>query len=678
MVKPTDVAAVVPEPLPTGAQTAQAFFDRHPHAGLVFDAGGRVLYANAAAAWLASDGGFPGFSQLTGLALRDSDAADAAASPAWNRRLRVHAADGSSRQVDASLYAANDEPGELAVFCLVLRDATASVQAARGTQEVESRSRVTTDSAPVLVWMARADMTRDWFNKSWLKYRGRTLGDELGEGWTYGVHPEDLERCLGIYRASFAEREPYSMDYRLCRHDGVYRQMLDTAIPRWADDGEFLGYIGTCVDITDRKELEDKLAEHTRTLRLADRRREDFLAKLSHELRNPLGPIANAAAILRTLERGNRNLVMVREIIERQVAQLRRLITDLVDVTRITRGRVVLQRDPLDIDTLIDSAVDEVRPDLQTRHHVLRVTRPPARLTCDGDAQRLVQALSALLANASKFSPDGSTILVASQVVGDTVAISVRDPGRGIAPEFLPRVFELFVQGEMAPAQADSGLGVGLTIAKRVAELHGGSVEITSSGLGLGTVATLRLPLRADVAVPAADTPELAMLAGRKVLIIEDNADARESLRVLVELGGNEVRTAADAREGLRIAESFAPDLVVCDIGLPDVDGYELVQALRDKLAGHDTRFVALTGYGRAEDRDRALDSGFDSFVVKPLRPEGFTDSISQVLQTEDSRVGSMGPPLRGRDTRPSRLDEPPGPERRGDSVPGDFDQRRR
>ena len=672
MTQPTEAAPAAEPAAATGAaDLAQAFFERHPHAALIFDASGRVLYANGAAAWLGADGRYPDFSELTGVALRDSG--DTTSNPAWSRRLRVHAADGSSHQVDASLYAANDAVGDASVFCFVLRDATASVQAARGTQEVESRSRVTSDSAPVLVWMARADMARDWFNKSWLKFRGRTLGDELGQGWTDGVHPEDLERCLGIYRSSFAEHEPYSMDYRLRRHDGVYRHMLDTAIPRWGDNGDFLGYIGTCVDITDRKELEDKLAEHTRTLRLADRRREDFLAKMSHELRNPLGPIANAAAILRTLERGNRNLVMVREIIERQVAQLRRLITELVDVTRITRGRVVLQREPVDIGTLIDSAVDEVRPDLQSRHHVLRITRPSVRLACDGDAQRLVQALAALLSNASNFSPDGSTILVSTHVTGETVAISVRDPGRGIAPEFLPRVFELFVQDAQTPAHADSGLGVGLTIAKRVAELHDGSVEITSSGLGLGTVATLRLPLRAGAAVTPSDAPDLGTVTGRKVLIIEDNADARESLRVLVELGGNEVRTAADAGEGLLIAESFAPDLVVCDIGLPDVDGYELVQALREKLAGHATRFVALTGYGRAEDRDRALDSGFDSFLVKPLRPD-FMESIGQPLGAETMLTGER----KLARERPQRLDEPPGQERRGDSIPGDFDQRRR
>ena len=230
------------------------------------------------------------------------------------------------------------------------------------------------------------------------------------------------------------------------------------------------------------------------------------------------------------------------------------------------------------------------------------------------------------------------------------------------------------MQDAQTPAHTDSGLGVGLTIAKRVAELHDGSVDITSNGLGLGTIATLRLPLRAGTPAVASDTPDLATVSGRKVLIIEDNEDARESLRVLVELGGNEVRTAADAGEGLLIAESFAPDLVVCDIGLPDVDGYELVQALRDKLAGHDTRFVALTGYGRAEDRDRALDSGFDSFLVKPLRAEALMESIRQPLASETMLTGERKP-LR---ERSQRLDEPPGPERRSDSIPGDFDQRRR
>lgn len=614
-------------PLRPSDTMTHTLFDRHRDAVLVLDARGQVLRANPAAAWLGANDAYPTFAELTGLPWPENVQGSHGVRPDWSRRLRVHAADGSSRQVDASLFTANIDADVAPLFYFVLHDVTASVQAARVTQEIESRSKVTTDSAPVLIWMAGADMNCDWFNKSWLAFRGRTLGDELREGWTDGVHPEDLERCLAIYRSSFAEREAFTLDMRLRRHDGVYRWVLNTGIPRWNDGGTFVGYIGTCLDITDRKELEDKLAEHTRTLRLADRRREDFLAKLSHELRNPLAPIANAAAILRNMERGNRNLVMVREIIERQVNQLRRLITDLVDVTRITRGKVVLQRESVDIQALIDSAIDEVRPEIERRHQVLRITPPVAGLSCDGDTHRLVQALCALLSNAVKFSPDGSTIQLAARTTNDCLEIVVKDVGRGIAPEFLPRVFDLFVQAEQSLARDDSGLGAGLTIAKGVAQLHGGNLEIASAGLGLGTEATLRLPLRTLATDAAMESCNLATVSGRRVLIIEDNTDARDSLRMLVELGGNEVQTAANAHEGLRIAETFVPELVVCDIGLPDIDGFALIQTLREKLAGKSTRFIALTGYGRAEDRDRALVSGFDAFLVKPLRPAASVES---------------------------------------------------
>lgn len=599
---------------------AQAFFQQHPDAVLVLDSLGHVLLANEAAHWLSADDSFPNFAEMTGVAWPGDEQGELDSGRRWNRRLRVHAADGSLRQVDASLFGVERPPHEPQLFYCVLKDVTASIAAARAGQESESRSRTTADTAPVMVWMAGVDMMCEWFNKSWLAFRGRTLGDEAGEGWTEGVHPEDLERCLGIYTHCFEEREPFSMDYRLLRHDGRYRWVLATAVPRHGQDGEFLGYIGTCVDITDRKELEDKLAEHTRNLRLSDRRREEFFAKLSHELRNPLGPIANAAAILKSIEGRDPKLAKVREIVERQVNLMRRLITDLVDVTRITKGRVVLQRERLDADAVIDAALDQVRHEIDQRGQTLVVERPRERLVCLGDAQRLAQALAALLGNAAKFSPPGARVTLSLRAADGQIEIAVRDEGRGIAPAFLPRVFELFAQGDDSLARTDGGLGVGLTIAKAVAELHGGSLEVSSAGQGLGTTATLRLPQHTGVVREILDDVDLTTLAGRRVLIIEDNPDARESLRLLVELGGNEVMTAADADEGLRVAEQFDPHLVVCDIGLPDTDGYELVRKLREALAGHATRFVALTGYGRVEDRDRALDSGFDAFLVKPLR----------------------------------------------------------
>ena len=609
---------------PLGDLMARSFFDANPHASLVFDAAGTVLHANAAAAWLTSDGSYPSLLHLAGTAWNTETPNRHAPLQGWNRRLRVRAADGSARQVDASFFAAQTPIGAPALGFLVLRDVSEEVVAARASQGLESRARVSADSAPVLIWMAGPDTSRDWFNKSWLAFRGQTLGEELDGGWARGVHPEDVERCRAISEASFEERAPFRMDYRLQRHDGAYRWLLDTAIPRWSDAAGFLGYIGSCLDITDRKELEDKLAERTRTLRLTDRRREEFLARLSHELRDPLGPIANAAAILRKVEGADRNLVMVREIIERQVEQLRLLITDLVDVTLITKGQVVLQRERLEIDVLVDRAVQVVGPDITRRQQYLRVERPPPGLTADGDMQRLVQALVALLHNASKFSADGSTILLSSNTLDGDLTLTVRDPGRGIASEVLPHVFELFMQEDQALAREDGGLGVGLTIAKRVAELHGGSVQVTSAGCGRGTQASIRFPVH-DAATPATagtdDRCDIAAVKGRRVLIVEDNADARESLRLLVELGGNDVRTAADAVEGLRVIQSFIPDLVVCDIGLPQTDGYALVPLLRERLAGGSTRIVALTGYARPEDKERALHSGFDEFLVKPLRP---------------------------------------------------------
>ncbi len=598
---------------------ARSFLEQHPHAVLVIDPGGKVVHANAAAGWLALDGRFPDFPDMTGLPW-PSHADSGNFHTNWSRRLHARAADGSSRFVDANFFPALTAAGESPLFYLDLRDVTASVQFAQAFQAAESRSRVNSDSAPVLTWMAEPGKSRDWFNKPWLKFRGRSLLSELDDGWTEGIHPEDRERRESIFLNSSAHREPFTMDYRLRRHDGVYRWLLDTAIPRFGVNDTFLGYIGSCVDITERKDLENQLAEHTRTLRLTDRRREDFLAKLSHELRNPLAPIADAAAILKMIEGADPRLLPVRQIIERQVEHLRRIVNDLVDVSRITRGKVLLQREIFDIDALIDSAVDLARPQTQSRRQFLRLERSASVLQCDGDLQRLSQALAALLENAATFSPEGSTITISVHAANAVVAIAVQDTGCGVAPELLPHVFDLFVQGEQGLAREIGGLGVGLTIAKRMAELHGGMVDLASNSAGEGTVATLRLPLSKAASAHPFDPVDLTTVAALRVLVIEDKGDARESLRTRLEMSGNEVVVAADAVEALRITEWFVPELVICDLGLPGVDGYALMGALRDKFVGTPFHAVALTGYGRTDDRDLAIESGFDSFQVKPIQ----------------------------------------------------------
>jgi PAS domain S-box-containing protein len=600
---------------------AMALFDHYPDAVLILNADGSVHASNAAAQWLGHDGRFPSFGEMTGLPWTQSQHLPLNAERAWSRRLRVTSGSGLTKQMESTIVIVPAEESEPLRCLCILRDSAPELQAARATHHTESRARMSTEAAPVMIWMAGPDMRCDWFNKSWLAFTGRTLGQEAGDGWTEGIHPEDMERCLGIYAVSLEARAPFTLDYRHRRHDGVYRWLLAVGIPRHGVSGTFEGYVGSCLDIHDRKGLEDRLADHTRALRLMDRRREDFLALLSHELRNPLAPIANAAALLRLQEDGNPKLTLIREIVERQVEQLRRLITDLVDVSRITKGRIVLERERVVIAEVMHAATESLRARSDSAGQFLHLVEPDERVVCLGDRARIVQALENLVGNAIKFSNRGDTIEVSADVSDSQVAIRVKDYGQGIRPEFMPRLFELFAQDQQNIARTPGGLGAGLTISKRIAELHGGDVQALSDGPGQGSEFVLSLPkLGAEPVLEQVDLADLSSLHTQRVLVIEDNTDMRESTKLLLEASDNDVRCARDAREAMLQLDSFIPQVVVCDIGLPDLDGFQLIGRLRDRLAGHSVFFVALTGYGRDTDRDQALDSGFDAFTVKPVR----------------------------------------------------------
>lgn len=599
-------------------RTACAYFELQPHAALILDHTGHVLRANRAAAWLRENGQFPNFERLTGLAIGGATATG------WSRRVQVRAAGGQTRPMELTLVAADGMPGvaQSGLYCALLYDVSTWVQRARDHVETLSRAKASTQAAPVLIWMAaERDRRGEWFSDTWLAFRGRTLGEELAAGWHDGVHPEDLDRCLGIYATCYEDQAPYSLDYRLRRSDGVYRWVLETAIARHRDDGTFLGYIGTCLDITERKALEDRVADYSRRLRLADRRREDFLAKLSHQLRGPLAPIANAAALLGRIERGPPELAQVRAIIERQVEQLRGLVTDLVDVSRVMKGKVVLQREQVDLADLVQDAIDAVRPALVRRRQLVDVAPTSAPRVALVDRHWLVQAFVALLDNASRFSPDGAAIRVATGMRAGDWEFKVEDRGAGIDAGFLASVFDPYTQGEQPKASAEAGLGTGLTVAKKITELHGGDLQVVSAGKGQGCTATLRIPTAAAPPAMAGKDFDLAGVTGQRVLIIEDDPDNRESLRMLMERRGNDVLAAASAEEGLRVAEDFMPQIVVCDVGLPGMDGLGAVQGLRATLTGQGTRYIALTGYAQVEVRDQALDSGFDAVLFKPLLP---------------------------------------------------------
>ncbi len=508
----------------------------------------------------------------------------------------------------------------------------ADVREPASAQDADA-GRLIADAAPVLIWSATDATHNDWMSPSWAAYTGRAPESIAGSGWTQSIHPEDVDRCRGIRAASLEAGVPFSMDLRLRRHDGAYRWMLDNGVPRLGPEGRVIGYVGSCVDIHERKELEESLAERTQQLRLAERRQGQFLARLSHELRNPLAPIANAASVLRTLEQTSPILVRLREILERQVGRLGNLIEELIDVTRAAQGQISLVRVPLAIDSVVQAAVAAAHDKLSAGGHRLEVDVPDERLVVRGDRARLSQALAHLIANAAKFSFEPGVITIAVRRVARTVQVMVKDEGEGIAPDFLPHAFELFAQQDQTLARSLGGLGVGLTLARRIAQLHGGDVEAFSDGPGQGSEFIFWLPLAQIDSDADADADAAAHAAPRlsesyRVLIVEDDPDALESLRLQMELWGNDVSTARDADSALAAARTVQPQIVLCDIGLPGTDGFGLVKQLRAELSGLPVVFAAVTGYASPEDQQRALAAGYDSFFVKPLNPSALANLL--------------------------------------------------
>ena len=366
-------------------------------------------------------------------------------------------------------------------------------------------------------------------------------------------------------------------------------------------------------------------------MRAADRHKDEFLAMLAHELRNPLAPIRNAVHILRARPSPDQELRWVQDVIDRQLGSLTRLVDDLLDVSRITRGKINISREPVALGTILQSAVETVQPLLSDKQHRFSLDVAEPELLMDGDLTRLTQVIGNILSNAAKFTAPGGVITLSGRRAGDYAEVRVRDDGTGIAAVDLPRIFELFTQAEHSNQR---GLGIGLALVRRLVELHGGSVEANSEGLGRGSEFIVRLPCRPaelqraaadDARVPAtagADPhhePRAGERAGRRLLIVDDNRDALDSLATLMEMSGHEVHMATDGEAALAIAERCRPDVVLLDLGLPKIDGYEVARRLRAAPWGRETMIIALTGWGQDEDRRRTRECGFDSHLVKPL-----------------------------------------------------------
>ena len=388
-------------------------------------------------------------------------------------------------------------------------------------------------------------------------------------------------------------------------------------------------------DITDRSRLEKLLQEQAVALVDLDRRKDEFLAMLGHELRNPLAPITNALQLLRLQKNEDKLQLQARAIIERQVGQLTRLIDDLLEVSRITTGRIHLQRERITLNGIAEKAVETVRPLMSQRRHELTVSPLLQPIWLDGDASRLEQVVVNLLTNAAKYTADGGHILLAVEQEGDEAVMRVKDTGVGIAPELLPRIFDLFTQAERSLDRSQGGLGIGLCLVKRLVEMHGGKVEVVSA-LGHGSEFVVRLPaLLAPEPVPRSMVDETTEAAGPslRVLVVDDNLDSARSLGMLLKASGHDARMAYDGPTAVKAALDYRPNVVLLDIGLPGFDGFEVAKQLRQQPALSSLLLVAMTGYGQESDLQRSQDSGFDHHMVKPVSFEKVQQILATVLE---------------------------------------------
>ncbi|MEO6187120.1 MAG: ATP-binding protein [Steroidobacteraceae bacterium] len=446
------------------------------------------------------------------------------------------------------------------------------------------------------------------------------------------IHAEDREPTRRAIDKSIDSRTPYDIVYRTVHPDtGAVKWIRALGGTDYADDGTPTHFDGVTVDVSAQKLDEQRLFALNNLLREQDRRKDEFIATLSHELRNPLAPIRAAARVIASPHVEATQLQRAQLIIERQVGQMALLLDDLLDIARITQGKLRLKKSTVVLLDVVDAAVEAIRPLLDGKSQHLSVTLPAETVRLDADPLRVSQILTNLLTNAAKFSDAGSRIDLAVTVDGQTLALSVRDNGIGIAPESLSKIFEMFSQIEGLAGRSDGGLGIGLALVKGLAELHGGSAEARSIGLGHGSEFIVRLPLATPLAGTAPDMGARAQEAPvrRRILVADDNRDAAESLSMLLEMAGHEVRVACLGREALAIAQVYRPDIVLLDIGMPDLNGYEVARAMRLESWALKVQLIALTGWGQAEDRRKALQAGFDHHLVKPIDPDQLEELIA-------------------------------------------------
>jgi two-component system CheB/CheR fusion protein len=511
------------------------------------------------------------------------------------------------------------------------QDVSADVRAREVVAASEERYRTLVSVISDVEWSADPAGAFAAPQEAWGHLTGQSWDEMRGYGWLNAFHPDDRERMRREWESACRAGMLYGGTGRVwsaTRQE--HRDVVTRATPIHRPDGTTREWVGICTDVTEQRRSEQVLRE-------ANRQKDEFLAMLGHELRNPLAAVRNAVAVASVDPLRQARAL---EIARRQTDQLGRLIDDLLDVARITQGRIALRKEPIDLHDVLQRALDHTKPAIEARTLHLDVALAPEPARMNADPARLEQVFGNLLGNAAKYNEPGGSIRIQTALTNVEVVVTIHDTGVGIAPEVLPDIWSLFAQGDQSLERSEGGLGIGLTIAKQLVELHGGHVSAESAGIGKGSMFVVRLPTAALTTEPsAADAADVAGDAvtatpASRVLVVEDNRDAAESLVMILEMLGHPVHVVYDGAAALDAARRYAPDLMLVDIGLPGIDGYEVARRVRRDPALARCILVALTGYGRNEDKRQARAAGFDRHVVKPVD----LTALRALLQEIDER----------------------------------------
>ncbi|MFO1418479.1 MAG: PAS domain S-box protein [Methylotetracoccus sp.] len=543
--------------------------------------------------------------------------------------------DGTRAVIHNSAAPILDESGRIVGSAVAIMDVSAQFKTEAALLESESRFGEFMQRLPGLAWIKDSDGRYVYINEAAEHAFGQSPAACYGK--------TDEEIFPADTAAQFRENDRRALDtetgvvvIETLRHgDEVLHYSIVSKFPIRDFKGQIKGTGGVAIDITERVQAEQQLQEATERLREADRRKDEFLATLAHELRNPLAPIRSALQVFRKTLAPDPTTERLLDMMNRQMIHLVRLVDDLLEVSRITRGQIELRKESVDVAMLIKHAIDTSQPLIDAGQHAVKVSLPPEPLWIEGDPVRLTQVFANLINNAAKYTKSHGTIRVGAERIGDQIVVTVSDTGVGIAPEVLPRVFDLFTQADRDMTLSQGGLGIGLALVRHLVEMHRGTVTAHSGGPGHGSEFVVHLPIRAEPSTArtrSESTEGSTLPTTGRILVVDDNRDAADSLRDLLILEGFETRVAYDAEEGIKIAVIFRPDVVLLDLGMPRMDGYEACSLLRRQAWDRNLNVVALTGWGQEEDRRKAREAGFDAHLVKPVDHVALIGLITELM----------------------------------------------